>query len=224
VAVRRGGAGHRARGQARGDHRLGAEIHQVPFAARWDVLVTRQHPRFAGAAVHPSVCDRAVVRGNGTIGLEILEALPAPPMRDPPVRRRRAHTGIAAACRAATPRDPDLHRRPETRRPMPPRSAAGRRADVAYAPSFVDGIGSRSLLPSVADRPVAGHGGSPLPLATSPARSLLAERNRVIPRGRATPVAARWPGARAAARSSGVVSAAGTSIGKLGPVLGGELP
>src|ERR1044071_3923592 len=58
--------------------RLGAEIHKVPFAEWWNVLVTRQHPRFIGRLfIHP-VSDRAVMAGNGTIGVEIAEALPAP--------------------------------------------------------------------------------------------------------------------------------------------------
>src|SRR5215831_16575027 len=55
--------------------RLGAEIHKVPYAKWWNVLVARHHPRFYGRLfVHP-VADRAVIAGNGTIGLEIAEAL-----------------------------------------------------------------------------------------------------------------------------------------------------
>src|SRR5213078_5039568 len=47
--------------------RLGAEIHKVPYAEWWSVLVTREHARFAGRLfVHP-VSDRAVFAGNGTI-------------------------------------------------------------------------------------------------------------------------------------------------------------
>jgi len=41
------------------------------------LLVTRQH-RGSPAAVHPSVCDRAVFAGNGTIGLEISSAAGPP--------------------------------------------------------------------------------------------------------------------------------------------------
>src|ERR1044071_6060586 len=53
--------------------RLGGEIHKVPFAEWWNVLVTRQHPRFAGRLfIHP-VSERAVFAGSGTIGLEIAE-------------------------------------------------------------------------------------------------------------------------------------------------------
>src|ERR1041384_7674768 len=55
--------------------RLGGEVHKVPFAEWWNVLVTRQHPRFPGRLfIHP-VSERAVFAGNGTIGLEIADRM-----------------------------------------------------------------------------------------------------------------------------------------------------
>ena len=45
--------------------RLGAEIVKVPFAAWWDVVVTRRHPRFEGRLfVHPVTdAERAEIEG-----------------------------------------------------------------------------------------------------------------------------------------------------------------
>src|SRR5215813_3802188 len=88
-----------ARGVFTASARLGGEVHKVPFAEWWNVLVTRQHPRFAGRLfIHP-VSERAVFAGNGTIGLEIAEALPAPDAVIIPYGGGGLTTGIAAAMR-----------------------------------------------------------------------------------------------------------------------------
>ena len=55
--------------------RLGATYIKVPFEEWWQVLVTRQFAGIDGFFVHP-VSDAAVIAGNGTIGLEIIEDLP----------------------------------------------------------------------------------------------------------------------------------------------------
>jgi len=62
--------------------RLGAKFIRIPFDDWWQVLVTRKFvpgdssgERIKGLFVHP-VSDPAVIAGNGTIGLEILEDLP----------------------------------------------------------------------------------------------------------------------------------------------------
>ena len=55
--------------------RFGAQFIKVPFSEWWQVIVTHQFPGMEGLFVHP-VSDPAVMAGNGTIGLEILEDLP----------------------------------------------------------------------------------------------------------------------------------------------------
>jgi len=56
--------------------RLGADYLKVPFDEWWQVILDYSHPAFADRLfVHP-VGDQAVMAGNGTIGLEILEDLP----------------------------------------------------------------------------------------------------------------------------------------------------
>lgn len=55
--------------------RLGATIIRVPFAEWWQVLVERSYPGLDGLFVHP-VSDAAVITGNATAALEILEDVP----------------------------------------------------------------------------------------------------------------------------------------------------
>ena len=55
--------------------RLGAKYIKVPFGEFEETFVTRQRDGVDGLLVHP-FSDPAVMAGNGTIGLEILEDLP----------------------------------------------------------------------------------------------------------------------------------------------------
>ena len=55
--------------------RMGAEVIALPFDEWWQVLVNHGHPDIDGLFIHP-VSDPAVIAGNGTVGLEILEQLP----------------------------------------------------------------------------------------------------------------------------------------------------
>ena len=69
--------------------RLGGTVRKVPYDQWWNVMVTGKAEGLDGLFVHP-VQDPAVMAGNGTIGLEILEDLPDPDVGGHPVRRRRA--------------------------------------------------------------------------------------------------------------------------------------
>ena len=55
--------------------RLGAEAIPLPFDEWWQVIVNHHHPGVPGLFIHP-VSDPAVIAGNGTVGLEIIEDLP----------------------------------------------------------------------------------------------------------------------------------------------------
>jgi threonine dehydratase len=207
--------------------RLGAEIHKVPFAEWWDVLVTRRHPRFEGRLfIHP-VADRAVFAGNGTIGLEIAEALPAPDAVIVPYGGGGLVTGIAAALRALHPGTRIYAAEPETGAPLAASLAAGAPTDAAYTPSFVDGCGSRSVLAEM--WPIVRgliDGGFAVPLREiADAVRLLAERNRVVAEGAgATPVAAALAGRAGAGKIVCVVSGGNIDATKLAKILHGELP
>jgi threonine dehydratase len=126
--------------------RLGAAIHKVPYAEWWETLIRRSHPQFEGRLfIHP-VSDRAVMAGNGTIGLEIAEALPAPDAVIIPHGGGGLTTGVATALRALHPQIRVYTAEPETAAALAASLAAGAPREVAYTPSFVDGCGSKSLL------------------------------------------------------------------------------
>ena len=82
--------------------RLGGKFIKVPFDEWWQVMVTRQYPGLEGLFVHP-VSDAAVIAGNGTIGLEILEDLPDVDTILAPYGGGGLSCGIAIAIRALKP-------------------------------------------------------------------------------------------------------------------------
>ena len=98
-----------------------------------------------GLFVHP-VDDEAVMAGNGTIGLEILEDLPDLDAVVIPYGGGGLTVGIASAVQGAAPDGGSTRPSP---RPAPRCVAAldaGGPIDVDYEPSFVDGAGSRRVL------------------------------------------------------------------------------
>jgi len=207
--------------------RLGAAIHKVPFAEWWNVLVTRRHPRFEGQLfVHP-VSDRAVIAGNGTIGLEIAEDLPDADAIIIPYGGGGLSTGIASALRPLCPAIRIYAAEPETAAPLAAALAAGSPQESAYTPSFVDGIGSKSLLAEmwpIVRRLLDGSFVMPL-RAIADAIRILVERTRVVAEGAgATPVAAALAGKAGAGKVVCVVSGGNIDRAKLAKILNGELP
>ena len=82
--------------------RLGSRVLKIPYDAWWDVIVTSHLDGLEGLFVHP-VQDPAVMAGNGTIGLEILEDLPDPDAVVIPYGGGGLTTGIASAIKALRP-------------------------------------------------------------------------------------------------------------------------
>ena len=128
--------------------RLGATAVPVPFAEWWAVLRDHGHPGEDGFFVHP-VSDPAVIAGNGTIGLEIVEDLPGVRAVVVPFGGGGLSCGIATAVRALRPDARVFAAEVETAAPLAASLRAGRPVDVAYTRSFVDGIGGAGLLPAM---------------------------------------------------------------------------
>jgi threonine dehydratase len=207
--------------------RLGGEVHKVPFAEWWNVLVTRRHPRFPGRLfIHP-VSERAVFAGNGTIGLEIAEDLPAPAAVIIPYGGGGLTTGIASAMRALHPATRIYTAEPATGAPMAASFAAGEPTEVAYAPSFVDGCGSKSLLGEIwpiVRRLIDGAFAVPVTDVAAAIR-LLVERNRVVAEGAgAVALAAALSGRAGTGKIVCVVSGGNIDPAKLAKILHGEVP
>jgi threonine dehydratase len=205
--------------------RLGGAIEKVPFSEWWDILLTGQYSKCKGLFVHP-VCDPAVIAGNGTIGLEILEDLPDVDTIVIPYGGGGLSSGIASAIRPLKPQTRIYACEVETAAPLAPSLAAGEPQTAAYTPSFVDGIGGKSLLrpmwPMVRD---LLHGSLVMPLsAIASAIRLMAERNRVIAEGAgATPVAAAVSGKAGGGKVVCVVSGGNIDSSVLAKILTGDL-
>jgi threonine dehydratase len=206
--------------------RLGARAIQVPFDLWWRVITDHDYPGMNGLFIHP-VADRAVVAGNGTIGLEILEDLPDVDVVVVPFGGGGLSCGIACAIRALAPRVKLLACEVETAAPFAASLAAGSPQTIAHTPSFVDGIGGRSMLPEMwplAQRVLAGSVVVSLRQVADAAR-LLVERAHVVAEGAgAAPVAAALTGRAGGGKIVCVVSGGNIDPSKLATILAGGIP
>lgn len=125
--------------------RLGAEAVPLPYDEWWGVLRDHGHPDERGFFVHP-VSDPAVIAGNGTIGLEILEDLPDVATVLVPYGGGGLSCGIASAVKAVRPETRVFATEVDTAAPFAASLEAGEAVAIDRAPSFVDGIGGGSVL------------------------------------------------------------------------------
>ena len=164
--------------------RLGAEIVTLSYDEWWQTLADHGRSGMGGTFIHP-VADRAVMAGNGTIGLEIVEDLPNVDAVLVPFGGGGLVTGIATAIRALAPNARVFGCEVETAAPLSAALAAKTPVVVERTPSFVDGIGGRGVLdemwPLVSSR-IDGALVSSL-AETKSAIRLLVERARVVAEG-----------------------------------------
>jgi threonine dehydratase len=206
--------------------RLGAKAVQLPYARWWQVLEDHGYPGIEGLFVHP-VSDPAVIAGNGTIGLEILEDLPDVEAVVVPFGGGGLSCGIATALKALRPETRVFASEVETAAPFAASLSAGRPVAVDHTPSFVDGIGGKSMLPEMWPLASALLAGSLVMSVTQIAAAvkLLAERNRVIAEGAgASSVAAAIAGKAGAGKIVAVISGGNIDPAKLAKILNGEIP
>jgi threonine dehydratase len=206
--------------------RLGARTLKVPFDRWWQTLVERSYPGMAGVFVHP-VSDPAVIAGNGTIGLEIVEDLPEVDAVLVPYGGGGLSCGIASAVRALKPGTRIHACEVETAAPLAASLRAGAPQAIEYTPSFVDGIGAKAVLAEMwplAQRLLDSSLVVTLPEIANAVR-LLVERNRVVAEGAgAASVAAALGGLGGGGRVVCVVSGGNIDPEKLTRILHGDLP
>jgi threonine dehydratase len=207
--------------------RLGGQVVKVPFERWWQAIEEHRFEGVEGLFVHPVENDY-VMAGNGTIGLEILEDLPAADAVVIPWGGGGLTTGIASAVKQIRPETRIYAVEPETAAPLTATLAgAGEPVAVEYAASFVDGAGSRALLPRMWERarPLLD-GAQAVPLADAAAAvRLLAERVRVIAEGAgALAVAAALSGEFGSGKIVAVVSGGNIDLSTLTRILAGETP
>jgi threonine dehydratase len=206
--------------------RYGGRVIKVPYDEWWDVLVTGAYEGADGLFVHP-VDDDRVMAGNGTIGLELLEQSPDFDTVVVPYGGGGLLTGIASAVRHERPDVRFFAAEPETGAPVAATLAAGAPTEVDYRPSFVDGSGSRALIPRVwAQASELLDGAFAVPLdETAAAVRLLAERTRVIAEGAGALAAAVALSGRTGGRKIVcIVSGGNIDTAVLSRILAGETP
>jgi threonine dehydratase len=189
--------------------RYGGRMIRVPYDEWWETMVSGSYPGVDGLFVHP-VDDDRVMAGNGTIGLELLEQLEG----FDAVKAMRPGARIYAA-------------EPETGAPAAATLAAGGEPTaVDYTPSWVDGSGSRELIPRVwAHASPLLDGAFAVPLAdTAAAVRLLAERTRVVAEGAGALALAAALSNDVGRRVVCVVSGGNIDTAVLTRILAGETP
>ncbi len=206
--------------------RLGATIVRVPFDAWWQVIVDHDRPGIEGTFIHP-VSDTAVIAGNGTIGLDILEDLEDVDTVLVPYGGGGLSCGIASAIRPLRPAVRILACEVDTAAPFAAALAAGGPLRIDYRPSFVDGIGSAGVLEEM--WPLVSRlldGSCTVSVAeTAAAVGILVERNRVVAEGAgATPVAVALSGKAGPGKVVCVVSGGNIDGAKLATILTGGVP
>jgi threonine dehydratase len=130
--------------------RLGGTVIRVAFDRWWQVFTEKRFEGLTGTFVHP-FADQRVMDGNGTIGLELLEDLPTVGVVLIPWGGGGLACGIAAAIRASGSACRIYACEVAGAAPLSASRAAGRPVESPYERSFVDGIGSKDVLPDMFD-------------------------------------------------------------------------
>ena len=196
--------------------RMGGRVIKVPFAQWWQTFETRSFPGIDATFIH-AFDDPHVMAGNGTIALELLEDLPDVEAVVIPWGGGGLSCGIASVLRALAPKVRIYAAEIETAAPLAPSLAAGEARTVEYQPSFVDGIGSKTVFPNMFEQARKLLDGSLVVTLKEAAEAmkLVAERNRVIIEGAAAcAVAAARPGRAGTGKIVAIVSGGNIDLDK----------
>jgi threonine dehydratase len=204
--------------------RLGGTVRKLAYDDWWHTIVTGRADGIDGLFVHP-VRDPAVIAGNGTIGLEILEDLPDPDAVVIPYGGGGLTCGIATAIKALRPATHIVTVEPEGGGAMAAAMAAGQPVDVEFRPSFVDGSGSRRVLDSMWPlvSPLVDRALTIEVREVAAAVRLLAERVRMIAEGAgALALAAALSGRAGHGKVVCIVSGGNINLSKVAEILLGS--
>jgi threonine dehydratase len=176
---------------------LGADTIPVSFDRWWQTFVDRTYPGMEDRFfVHPFL-DTEVMAGNGVIARELAEDLPAGVEAVlVPWGGGGLACGIAAGLRELRPEIRVHAVEVEGAAPLAASLAAGEVVSIDYQPSFVDGIGSKTVFPEMLDL----------------ARELLAGSLVVPVAAVAGAVRALAEGARVVAEGAGAAAVAAASL------------
>ena len=206
--------------------RMGARVVEVPHDEWFDTFRTHRREGVNGVFVH-AFSDDAVMAGNGTIGLEILEDLPDADAVIVPFGGGGLSCGIASALRALRPSTKVFAAEVATSAPLATSLATGAPVEIVHTRTFVDGIGGPRVFPEMFDlarQLLDGSLVSSLDEVASAVR-LLVERNRIVAEGAgAASVAAALAGRAGAGKVVCVVSGGNIDTRTLITILEGSTP
>lgn len=207
--------------------RYGGEIVPVTFATWWKAMTSQHFDGVSGTFVHP-VCNRHVIAGNGTIGLEILEDLPDVDVIIAPFGGGGMVTGVASAVKATKPSVRVMACEVATAAPLTASRLAGKPTSLtSHQTSFVDGMGGKGVFPEmwnlleelVDDVLVL----SPSQIADTV--RLLLERNKILAEGAgAAPVTAALGEKCGGGKIVAVISGGNIDLNKVSLILDGQVP
>jgi threonine dehydratase len=222
VVVPEGSAATKAKGLAG----LGAKVIRLPFDEWWTVLTTRRFAGEQGVFVHP-VAESPVIAGNATIGAEILEDQPDIDAVVVPFGGGGLACGIGSVMRRLKPGVRMIVAESEAAQSAAAALANGRPMRVPHIQSFVDGMGSTTVLedmwPLIREMVDGAACASFAQIAE--AIRLLAGRHHVIAEAAgAASVAVAMAGQAGEGNIVCIISGGNIDPSKLGAILNGQSP
>jgi threonine dehydratase len=206
---------------------LGAEIIKAPVDKYFQIYYSRTFEGVEGTFVH-AFSDPAVIAGNGTIGLEIVQDLPDVDTILVPWGGGGLTCGIASAIHAIKPNVKLYACEIETCTPLKLSFELGRAAtDIGYVQSFVDGIGGPIMLPEMWEMAKSLIDGTVVVSLeeTANAIRILAEWNSIIAEGAgAVSLAAALAGKAGSGKVACMVSGGNIDKTALVKILKGKIP
>jgi threonine dehydratase len=202
--------------------RLGASIVRATYDECWRTVESHGSDRMTGHFVHPFDDDRFIA-GNATAGLEILEDLPDVDAIVAPLGGGGLLAGLAAFLRELKPDTRVYAAEPETAAPLSASLAAGRPVYFDnWTPSFVDGAGGKSVLPTMWPLLATLSGSLVVSLAeVARGMKLVAERAHVIAEGAAgCAIAAALSGRAGSGKVVAVVSGGNIDLTTFAALIG----
>jgi threonine dehydratase len=222
VVVPEGSAATKARSLAE----LGAKVIRLPFEEWWTVLTTRGYAGEDGVFIHP-VAESAVIAGNASIGAEIIEDQPQCDAVVVPFGGGGLACGIGSVMRRLKPEVRMIVAESEAAQPAAAALANGRPVRVPHLQSFVDGMGSATVLEEMWPliRGMVDHAACASFTQIVEAIRLLAGRHHVIAEAAgAASVAAALAGRCGKGNIICIVSGGNIDASKLGAILNGQSP
>jgi len=205
---------------------LGATVLRVPFAEWWTVLTTRHLEGQHGLFVHP-VAESGVIAGNATIGQEILEDLAAVDTVVAPFGGGGLACGIGSVMRRLKPGVRIVVAESEAAQPAAAALANGHPVTVPHRQSFVDGMGSSTVLaemwPLIAET-VDRAACASFAQITDAIRLLAARHHVIAEAAGAAAVAVALSGQAGQGKIVCIVSGGNIDASQLGAILNGQSP